>query len=281
VIRLLENWRHGRLLMLDNDLIMGQGLLNHGEYSEEEVQLLCSLLRPGDVAIDAGANIGCMTIPMARTGAGVIAVEPQRYIYHMLCGSIALNGLSKQVTAIHGALGLTAGRIGVPAMDYDKAGGNFGGLALAGTIAAKFNYRDPVLDGVVSDQVPVYTVDDLCLRALRLLKADVEGMEVEILRGAQKSIAQFRPYLYIEAEHNELCERLLGTMFDLEYKLYWHMPSYFPKGSPLFQGQVIISRNVLGVPKEIETEVGLVPVSSPQDRADVAVEKIYSHLMPT
>ena len=45
---------------------LGSSLATYGEYSEGEVAVFNKVLKPGDVAIDVGANIGALTIPMAR-----------------------------------------------------------------------------------------------------------------------------------------------------------------------------------------------------------------------
>jgi hypothetical protein len=62
--------------------------------------------------------------------------------------------------------------------------------------------------------VPIATIDSMFdqLPALRLLKADVEGMETEILTGARETIAKHRPFLYVENERPDSSERLLGIM---------------------------------------------------------------------
>ena len=53
-------------MYLLNDAYIGRSLDVYGEYSEGEIDLFRQLLRPGDVAIDAGANIGALTVGMAR-----------------------------------------------------------------------------------------------------------------------------------------------------------------------------------------------------------------------
>ena len=76
-----KDCRHGKLMYLLNDAYIGRSLDVYGEYSEGEIDLFRQLLRPGDVAIDVGANIGALTVPMARLvqpGGAVVAFEPQR-----------------------------------------------------------------------------------------------------------------------------------------------------------------------------------------------------------
>ena len=96
-----KDCRHGRLMYLLNDAYIGRSLDVYGEYSEGEIDLFRQLLRPGDVAIDVGANIGALTVGMARLvqpGGAIVAFEPQRTIFDILCNNLRLNSLAN-VTA--------------------------------------------------------------------------------------------------------------------------------------------------------------------------------------
>ena len=78
--------RHGTF-EFPNDFYIGKALDLLGEYSEAEVAFLCSLLKPGDVFVEAGANVGALTVPVARwlgDTSRVLAFEPQADIHAML-----------------------------------------------------------------------------------------------------------------------------------------------------------------------------------------------------
>jgi FkbM family methyltransferase len=118
-----------------------------------------------------------MTVGMAQkvgpTGA-IHAFEPQGAIHEVLCANVAQLG---NVVVHRKAAGAAPGVIHVPPRDYDSAG-NFGGVALGGG---------------VGEQVPVVTIDSLKLQRLRLMKIDVEGMELEVLQGAAETIMRCEP----------------------------------------------------------------------------------------
>src|SRR4030081_2137189 len=61
--------RYGYMLYNKNDTVVGPAIEAYGEYLEAEVAIFRQALRPGDVAVDVGANIGAHTLAMARLPA--------------------------------------------------------------------------------------------------------------------------------------------------------------------------------------------------------------------
>lgn len=243
--------RHGRFLYLPNDSMMGQMLTGYGEYSEEEVRLFRQIVRPGDIVIEAGACIGVHTIPLARMVGSdglVMAYEPQRPLYYLLCGNIALNGLHNQVMAFNQAVGSLPGKVNVPTPDYE-AKDNFGGRPVG---------------GASGEAVEMVCLDSMPIEKLRLIKADVQGMETDVLIGASRLITRFHPFLYVENDQPEQSPRLLGLMLNMNYKLYWHCPFYVPHDGKQFS--MLASINVLGIPRDIDADVpNAVQITSPKD----------------
>ena len=60
-----EDCRYGTFLC-PPDTFIGRALEAYGEYSQFEADLLCSLLKPGDIVFEAGAHVGTLTVPLAR-----------------------------------------------------------------------------------------------------------------------------------------------------------------------------------------------------------------------
>src|SRR5260221_8576585 len=166
---ILKNCRYGTMMFPLNDQYIGRSLDLYGEYSEAEVDVFKFILRPGDVVIDAGANMGALTLPFSRlvgeTGS-VIAFEPQRPMFYLLCGNLAINTI-ENVAAIQAALGAAPGTILVPLL-RPQGHYNFGGVSIGGP---------------TGDPVRLRTIDQLGLPALRLLKIDVEGAELGVIQG--------------------------------------------------------------------------------------------------
>lgn len=247
-----KSCRFGTMLYNVNDQYVGRSLDLFGEYSWGESDFFRQIVRRGDVVVDVGANIGAHTLQFAQLTAPtgrVYAFEPQRLAFQVLCANMALNSVTNAY-CFQQAAGRELGWVSVPFMDPIRPA-NFGGLSL---VAASRG-----------DRVPVTTVDALELTACRLIKVDVEGMELDVLRGALETIRRTRPILYVENDREARSDDLLRFIAALDYDLFWHRPPlYNPQNfagnaENVFKG--IISINVVGVPKrEPMVMQGFVPI---------------------
>lgn len=257
----LSRCRHGWMLYNGGAPYVGSSLYKYGEYSEGEVDIFDQLLRPGNVVVEAGANVGAHTIPIARmVGAqgAVFAIEPQRIMYQVLTANAALNALSNIIT-VHAAVGDQPGTIRVPVLDPARQAQNFGSVSLLD--------RPENSDG---EEVSLLTIDGMNLPACRLIKADVEGMEHEVLQGARDTIARLRPALYVENDRSEQSPRVIALIQSLGYRLWWHATLlYNPanyRGDPENIFGNTISLNILCLPPEQAGAIQLPEIHSPQDQ---------------
>jgi FkbM family methyltransferase len=153
----------------------------------QEMFVWRQLLRPGDLFIDVGANIGSYTIWAGELGAEVIALEPAKDTFALLVENVALNGYT--VKPIEAAAGAACG-------------------------TAQFTSgRDSVnrLDPEGSVEATVVTIDSIiedCTVAG--MKVDVEGFEIEVLRGCERALSEHRIKL-IQLEWNASSSMAVGT----------------------------------------------------------------------
>ncbi len=254
----IKDCRHGKMLFLKRDRYIGRSLDLYGEYSDTELQLFSQLLGPGTLAVEVGSNIGAHTVGLARMVGPrgiVLAFEPQRVIFQILCANVVMNELFN-VRTFPVAVGRETGIAKVPPFDY-TAQNNFGGVSLQN-----------VADG---EEVSLVTIDSLNLPALHFLKVDVEGMESDVLAGAQASIRRHRPLMYVENDRPDGSAQLIGQIADLGYDMWWHMPRLFnPANFNKVAENVfgdIVSCNLVCVPKEAAMVMqGFQKVSGPADR---------------
>jgi FkbM family methyltransferase len=184
---------HGRFIVNRHCAFQAESLIKTGKtHIEPELQNILKLvgtLTPGSVLIDAGANIGLISIPIAQAlrkkNCIVHAFEVQRMLFYALCGAVALNDLDNVYVHLKG-LGRSKSMLKVPRPDYGLPQ-DFGLLSL-------------ISQKEVSDyeNVEIIAVDDLKVPRLDFPKVDVEGMEIDILRGAQQTIRAHLPWCWVE-----------------------------------------------------------------------------------
>jgi FkbM family methyltransferase len=159
---------------------------NLGAYAAQNDSLVEELqkLPPDAVVMDVGANIGITTVMASRAvpAGRVFAFEPGPTAFACLSATVAANALGN--CAIHNVgLGASAGELPFTETDF-LAGSYVGGGAGAGP------------------KVRIRTLDVLAAEAgiqrLDLVKIDVEGFELDVLRGAAEAIARFRPRFVME-----------------------------------------------------------------------------------
>lgn len=152
--------------------------------------------------LDIGANLGAYAIPMAQHIAGhsglVYAYEPQRIVYYQLCGNTFLNRLDNLLT-FNVALGERAGTVLIPAVDY-KESNNIGGFSLDQEAQERLHPVSLNM-GMPGQEVPMIAMDDLQLvRAPNLIKIDVEGLELQVLKGGRAALERWNhPPMLLEA----------------------------------------------------------------------------------
>ena len=170
---------HGHLVHNRHDTVVGLSARAYGEYFESEVDISRGCVRPGMHVADSGANIGTHALALARLvgpGGWVYAFEPQRVVHQLLCANMAVNSILN-ADCERLAVSDAPGRIAVAELDFTRAN-NYGGLALGG-------------DGRM---VAAVTLDDyLDGRPLHFLKADVQGMEAHVVRGARRMFSRTVP----------------------------------------------------------------------------------------
>ena len=151
--------------------------LGETDRSTRETRLLKKWLRPGDVFVDAGANLGWFTVLAGRlagpTGK-VFSFEPSPSIFEHLRRNVEINGLAN-VRLENSALGAAPGQAVLSGIRERNQG--------TGSIVRGVNASE-----TAGCQVPVTTLDVYCktqgIERIRMLKIDVEGAEGLVLDGA-------------------------------------------------------------------------------------------------
>jgi FkbM family methyltransferase len=161
-----------------------------GEY-EPNLQLIAGMIidarPPGGRIIDIGANMGSFTVPLAQRFSGHTfeCFEVQRPIYYQLCTNILINGLGN-VIAHQIGVASGAGEIEVSLPVYENEF-NVGAFTLDQNLCKEL--RGGLFEGE-KVKVKLVNLDSMYFDNVRLIKIDVEGMEIDVLRGAVGTIVR-------------------------------------------------------------------------------------------
>lgn len=192
----------------DGERIRLSARYRHISWNPDEYRAFRAAVRPGTTVLDVGANVGAYTLVFA-TWVGehgrVFAFEPAPDSCEGLRAHVALNGFEDRVTIVEAAVSGSAGR--APFAIHPSGGAS--SLAL-GSVA-----------NATQISVPTDTIDGVC-KAYGLLpaviKIDVEGAELDVLKGARNVLAL--PGLAVFVEFHPAAWRSAGvTRAEVEQEL--------------------------------------------------------------
>ena len=177
---------------------------------ERELGLLPFLCPRGRVALDIGANIGVWSEEMRRCGAAVHAFEPNPKLFAMLRAGAAPSGVTLHPIALSDRPGEAVLMVPRGRRGYSNQGATLS--------AEKIGGRE---FGAVT--VATARLDDLGIDDVGFIKIDVEGHELAVVAGAEKTIARWRPILIVELEERYTrrpIEEDLGRIAALGYDAF-------------------------------------------------------------
>lgn len=166
---------------------------------EPELRLLRRLCRDDRAAVDVGANYGVYSWFLTKYALRVTAFEPQPRMVRFLKSAF---GSSVQVEPV--ALSDRSGtsRMRIPSDRY---------LDGRATIEAENRLLKQDCEEI---DVSTRRLDDYDLDAVGFIKIDVEGHELQVLKGAERILQRDRPNLIVEAEE---CHRANAISSVVEY----------------------------------------------------------------
>jgi FkbM family methyltransferase len=171
----------------DDDPYMHRLAAHAREMRRLEMVLTAALPRDG-VALDIGANIGLTTVALSRQAGEVVALEPSPANFACLERNLRHNDASN-VRARQLAAGTGPGTISFHESAY-------------GAGSSQVDERHMALAETATIGVPVTSVDRLveeeALSRLDFVKIDVEGFEIDVLRGMENTIRRLRPTVFLE-----------------------------------------------------------------------------------
>ncbi len=163
-------------LLVSRGMTVAAGNWYCGLLEEVEMGFLLHVLRPDELFVDVGANVGSYTVLAAgAVGAKVIAVESVPSPFEALQQNVLLNRLGDRVCCVNAGMGEQAGQLRFTS-----------GLGAINHVLASGECSESI-------EVDVTTLDDLCTgRVPMILKIDVEGYENAVIAGGMRTLADPR-----------------------------------------------------------------------------------------
>jgi FkbM family methyltransferase len=193
-----------------------------GGYSEEVIKYIEPLIEPESSVLDIGASLGFYTIPLAlaarKRGARVVAFEPVGGNCSILRGNLELNQLTDVVTVVQTALGSHSGQVTLHIED----GGSGNAAVVSGLSDEEISLHDQTGRLTAAEETRLATLDSLALFHdelvnCSLMKMDVEGFELDVLKGAKSFLESSRPIIVAEFSQEWLRSRHLGAQGSLSW----------------------------------------------------------------
>ncbi len=148
--------------------------------------------------IDIGANVGTYTIELAPYFEHTYAFEPDIHIYNILCGNVALHNLSYNTTLINKPLSDKVET--VTFSKFNELGGESLCVSEGDKRSSTFLNMYGNVTGIQSSLMETVTLDSYGLDNVGLIKVDVEGFELNVLKGATETILKSgNPILLVES----------------------------------------------------------------------------------
>jgi FkbM family methyltransferase len=200
---------YGDCTFYGKDTFIGRSLYHYGEWGGDEASKIVSLANGGR-CLDIGANVGFMSMAMLSAGCTVDAFEPQPALFELLKkNTLAFDKAYCSNVALSSKCGVAT----MPRIRYGSKG-NYGALGLG--------QRSEL--GTIS--VECKTLDSL-YTSVDFIKIDVEGHELEVLRGGADLISSCKPIMYIEDDRPALSVKLREFILKLGYKIEEHRPKLY------------------------------------------------------
>jgi FkbM family methyltransferase len=209
--------------------------------TQEVVDELRTFIRPGDFAIDIGAQVGDTTIPMGlatgRHGA-VLALEPNRYVYPVLCENVRLNAPRTQFFT---RMLAAAEQTQELEFEYSDAGFCNGGCH-ANINRWRHGHAYKLRVQGVRLETLLQADFNSWLPRLRFIKTDCEGFDLHVLRTMENILRAYRPYLKVEVyRHASEAYRhaLLAFLRHLGYRPHCCVSETHLRGPVVLPGDVM------------------------------------------
>jgi FkbM family methyltransferase len=161
--------------------------MRSGFYEPEELEIIRSAFPKGGTFVDIGANVGnhSLFVGLFLDPKEIIPIEPNPLAYKVFVNNMILNGLDEKVDMSFLGMGLS-----------DEPSDTFGMVFMQRNIGAgRMEEGTGEISTILGDDM----IGD---RKVDMIKMDVEGMEMRVLRSLEKTVARDKPRIFVEVDND-------------------------------------------------------------------------------
>jgi len=215
--------REGINWQLDLDEGIDLSIYVFGRFEKSSYNAIKSVVRPDDVVLDIGANIGAHTLPLGelvQPKGKVVALEATNWAFDKLKHNLSLNPRLKDNI------------VPVQTLLTDQVLQTTPVELYSSWNLQSDTPQHGVHQGTLksTDKATVITIDELVeqlqLSKIDFVKMDVDGFECKVLRGAKNSLEKYKPKMllelcpYVLEEHGDSFEEMLSLLYNYNYQLF-------------------------------------------------------------
>tara|TARA_B100000900_G_scaffold354533_1_gene323302 strand:- start:12845 stop:13738 length:894 start_codon:yes stop_codon:yes gene_type:complete len=204
-----------------SDDYISKELLSSGWYERPFLRLLKKLIKSNlsqkgikSYVVDIGANIGNHSLYFSSQVDHVISVEPNPICVNLLKASIEVNAINNIIVIPKGA-GLKAETLCLNFDESHTGGGSFLDIK-EGILPRSIDVEIETLDSIVNENVDNNS-------KIKLIKIDAEGFEVNVIKGAQKTLMTHSPMIAFEAHGLDNYNNISQSLKDEGYQSFYRL----------------------------------------------------------
>jgi len=189
------------------------------DYEKQNFRFLREQVKPGDVVLDIGAHIGLFSVAastLIRPTGKLFAFEPADQTIPLLLKTIVLNDAGEWISVNHAAIGKKSGMATFYVSDIKGDNSN-----------SMVSYKED--RKLYPKQVALYSIDEFAseqhIEKVRFIKLDVEGVELDALKGAKQVLATHKPACIVAVHPEPVMARgdRLEDIYDLITSFNYHI----------------------------------------------------------
>jgi len=259
-----KNCLYGKYILINDDLVCNM-MKEFGFFAKFEIEFFRSFLKENDNVIEIGSFIGTHTIPikkMIKSGK-ILCFEPQHHIFKILCSNLLLNNC-------HDVIALPYG------IGHDELFKTYWKRERCSNFSLKDKSNDKShlisIKSIKHFEEYYNTFDNL-----KLIKIDVEGLELEVLNDILFLIIKYQPFIFIEYGPETL--KYVNDFFEkINYECYYFnttLQQYYNENTKVFFDEFkeivdinderiknVGDYNILAIPIEIPKKPNLQKVNN-------------------